>query len=174
MENTIKLAGSVVSTSEEDGLYKAIVKVRRDSGVVDYLPITSKKEILGDIYLAGSIRTYSKDNHLHVFIKPRFVDILDKCMDQNEVELVGVICKKSKLRKTPLSKLICDFILAVNNGEYSYYIPCIAWGFNAIRVDDMCIGDCVNINGRLQSRNYTKENAEYTVYEVSCEKVNTL
>ena len=75
----------------------------------------------------------------------------------NRIALSGVICKQPYLRRTPLGRSICDVILAVNR-HYGRadYLPCIAWGQVAATVAGMAVGDRLALEGRVQSRNYTK------------------
>ncbi len=90
----------------------------------------------------------------------------------NRILLSGVICKQPHLRRTPLGRSICDIILAVNR-HYGRadYLPCIAWGQVAAAVADMDVGERLAIEGRVQSRNYTKMldsgPVERTAFEVS-------
>ena len=50
-------------------------------------------------------------------------------------------------------------------------VPCIAWGSLAYRCGSLSVGDRLWINGRLQSRLYTKaaegQSVEHTAFEVS-------
>lgn len=75
----------------------------------------------------------------------------------NRIALSGVLCKQPYLRRTPLGRSICDVILAVNR-HYGRadYLPCIAWGQVASQVARMGVGDRLALEGRVQSRNYTK------------------
>ncbi len=90
----------------------------------------------------------------------------------NRIALSGVICKQPYLRRTPLGRSICDIILAVNR-HYGRadYLPCIAWGQVASTVAGMSVGDRLALEGRVQSRNYTKlldsGAVERVAYEVS-------
>lgn len=90
----------------------------------------------------------------------------------NRILLSGVLCKQPYLRRTPLGRSICDVILAVNR-HYGRadYLPCIAWGQVASTVSRMAVGDRLALEGRVQSRNYTKMldsgPVERTAYEVS-------
>ena len=92
--------------------------------------------------------------------------------DENHLELSGTLCKPPILRTTPLGRTICDMILAANR-RYGRadYLPCIAWGSLAYRCGAMEVGDCLALEGRLQSRVYTKEidgrTQERTAFEVS-------
>ena len=90
----------------------------------------------------------------------------------NRILLSGVLCKQPSLRRTPLGRSICDIILAVNR-HYGRadYLPCIAWGQVASRVSRMSVGDRLSLEGRVQSRTYTKlletGPEERTAFEVS-------
>ncbi|MBR3561487.1 MAG: single-stranded DNA-binding protein [Oscillospiraceae bacterium] len=90
----------------------------------------------------------------------------------NRIALSGVICKQPYLRRTPLGRSICDVILAVNR-HYGRadYLPCIAWGQVASTVAGMAVGDRLALEGRVQSRTYTKlldsGAVERVAYEVS-------
>ena len=92
--------------------------------------------------------------------------------DCNCVTLGGVICRPPILRRTPLGRCICDVMLAVNR-RYGRadYLPCIAWGQVAISVGQMGVGQPLAVQGRLQSRQYTKvleSGAEIrTAFEIS-------
>jgi len=63
-------------------------------------------------------------------------------------------------------------ILAVNR-HYGRadYLPCIAWGQVASAVSQMSVGDRLSLEGRVQSRTYTKMldsgPVERTAFEVS-------
>lgn len=90
----------------------------------------------------------------------------------NQLSLSGVLCKPPVLRRTPLGREICDLMLAVNR-RYGRtdYLPCIAWGSLARRCAELAPGNRVELEGRLQSRVYTKRlgetSEERTAFEVS-------
>ena len=94
----------------------------------------------------------------------------------NRLLLAGVLCKPPVLRRTPLGRDICDLLLAVNR-RYGRadYLPCIAWGGLARRCGGLEVGDGVRLEGRLQSRAYTKVDHGVsevrTAYEVSVMKL---
>lgn len=96
--------------------------------------------------------------------------------DCNCIRLCGVICKPPVLRRTPLGRCISDVMLAVNR-RYGRadYLPCIAWGGLARRCGALAVGDGVRLEGRLQSRAYTKVDHGVsevrTAYEVSVMKL---
>lgn len=90
----------------------------------------------------------------------------------NRILLSGALCKKPVLRHTPLGRSICDVILAVNR-HYGRadYLPCIAWGQTAVQIAGMDVGERLALEGRVQSRTYTKllesGSEERTAFEVS-------
>ncbi|MCI8476995.1 MAG: single-stranded DNA-binding protein [Oscillospiraceae bacterium] len=90
----------------------------------------------------------------------------------NELTLRGVLCKPPILRRTPLGREICDLMLAVNR-RYGRadYLPCIAWGAVAQYCGSLQVGDSITLEGRLQSRTYTKlidgQSQERVAYEIS-------
>ena len=90
----------------------------------------------------------------------------------NEVHLAGVLCKAPIVRRTPLGRDICDLMLAVNR-RYGRadYLPCIAWGQVAMITGRMDVGETLSLEGRVQSRAYTKViegcAQERTAFEVS-------
>ena len=96
--------------------------------------------------------------------------------DENQLLLAGVLCKPPVLRRTPLGRDICDLMLAVNR-RYGRadYLPCIAWGGLARLCGGLEVGDGVRLEGRLQSRAYTKVDHGIsevrTAYEVSVMKL---
>jgi single-stranded DNA-binding protein len=58
----------------------------------------------------------------------------------------------------------------------SDYIPCIAWGRNAVYAGGLSVGTKIRVSGRMQSREYKKrlENGELvtkTAYEVSISRM---
>jgi single-stranded DNA-binding protein len=82
----------------------------------------------------------------------------DVCgVDDNRLSLAGVLCKNPVYRRTPLGREIADLLLAVNRPYgRSDYLPCIAWGALAQRCARMTTGTGLRLQGRLQSRAYTK------------------
>ena len=51
------------------------------------------------------------------------------------------------------------------------YLPCIAWGSLALRCGQLCVGEALHLDGRLQSRTYLKSlgeiTQERTAFEIS-------
>ena len=185
--NKIYLQGIVSNISycyEFNGekFYSFKLSASRLSGVVDTLNCVTSEYYLSNIEdgktvgILGEVRTRNVDadgkRHLEIYV---FVKETGTCGedDTNYVELQGYICKKPILRETPLERQICDVFIAVHRplGK-SDYIPCIFWGRQAFRVAEMEVGKEISITGRLQSREYVKQNLfgeceTKTAYELS-------
>lgn len=100
--------------------------------------------------------------------------------DLNKITLHGFICKPPKYRKTPLGREITDGLIAVNRpyGK-SDYLPFITWGRNARYASTLELGDEIVIEGRIQSREYTKlddhgDPKKKIAYEVSASKISLI
>ena len=84
----------------------------------------------------------------------------------------GILGSTPTRRRPPRGREICDIILAVNR-RYGRadYLPCIAWGAVAAQAADMRTGQRLTVEGRVQSRVYTKNDngvlTDRTAYEVS-------
>ncbi len=157
--------------------------VRRLSGAEDRLNVTAAREQLeglalelgGLLTVHGEVRTFNNrsgvGSRLVVSVFARELN-QEEGEEENRLELSGTLCKPPSLRSTPLGRTICDMILAVNR-RYGRadYLPCIAWGSLAYRCGAMEVGDQLSLEGRLQSRVYTKEvngqPQERTAFEVS-------
>lgn len=159
------------------------LSVCRLSGTEDRLNIVASREQLSrfpleigsPLTVRGEVRTFNNRSGVgsrlvvSVFAK-EFSQ--EEGEDENRLELSGTLCKPPVLRTTPLGRTICDMILAINR-RYGRadYLPCIAWGSLAYRCGSMCVGDRLSLEGRLQSRIYTKEIdgllQERTAFEVS-------
>ena len=193
--NKIILAGLVTEeptfSHEVHGekFYRFSLSSSRMSGTNDILPCTVSEILKKDIEegteikVLGEIRTrnvHENDkNHLEitVFVK----EVLSYEKDENNVELDGFICKEPTYRETPLGRQVSDLIIASNRERNlkSDYIPCIAWGRNAIRASEFNVGTRVKVLGRLQSREYKKkiDDGIYearTAYELSSAVVDVV
>lgn len=178
-----KVAKPVVFSHECYGekFYTTTVETFRTSGVLDNIPIIISERILFDnidnkfVCIDGTVRTKNIDGKLVVIVFADIVDVIDERNDVDAVILDGYICKKNPIRQTPNGRVICDFILAVNRpfGK-SDYIPVVSWGRNAQYIDGMEIGTKITIDGRLQSRIYTKDNEKKETYEISLQSVELI
>lgn len=161
----------------------------RLSGTADRLNVILRREMVTPLLTAGAtvrvggeLRSFNNKSGvgnrliLTVFareIQPWYGE------DENRIALTGTICKEPGLRVTPMGREICDIILAVGRRYHrSDYIPVITWGLQAREVARKTVGDRLSIQGRLQSRMYTKivdgEPEERVAYEVSAGDVTLL
>ena len=187
--NQITLRGSLASmpqfSHENHGrrFFRFFLEVPRLSGAVDTLPVIAEEGILmgtdlshGEMLtVAGQIRSHNVRSdgkrHLLIFV---FANAL-LCEDGepiNDVVLEGPICREPTYRRTPLGREICDVMLAIPRAfRRADYLPCILWGRTALEASRCHTRDILQIQGRLQSRIYTKitENGseERTAYEIS-------
>ena len=187
--NQITLRGSLRAlpefSHENHGkrFYRFFLEVPRLSGAVDTLPVIAEETILNTVdpsggemlTVTGQVRSHNlRDNgkrHLSVFVFAASIAAEDG-EPINTVLLDAVVCREPTYRRTPLGREICDVMLAVPRAFHrADYLPCILWGRVAAEAAQCTVGDRLIINGRLQSRIYTKltdEGAqERTTYEVS-------
>ena len=124
----------------------------------------------------GQLRSFNnksgQGSRLVISVFARVLTEAEENDDCNEIQLQGVLCKPPVLRRTPLGRCICDMMLAVNR-RYGRadYLPCIAWGAIAQQTAILPVGSRLTVEGRVQSRGYTKTvdgvGQERTAYEVS-------
>lgn len=188
--NSIHLHGRLAEPPElshvnhDVEFYRFPLSAIRLSGAEDRLNIMVPRTLLercGDlapgreVTVRGEVRTFNNRSGQgsRLVISTFARDLLPEDGDDaNRLELSGTLCKTPALRSTPLGRTICDMILAVNR-RYGRadYLPCIAWGSLARRCGEMGVGDRLHLNGRLQSRVYTKtvedRTEEHTAFEVS-------
>ena len=163
--------------------YRFPLSVRRLSGQADVLQVIATGEQLSHLppltgrrlQIQGQLRSFNNNSgqgsRLATSAFTRLlVEIAGE--DVNISELKGAICKPPVLRRTPLGRCICDMMLAVNR-RYGRadYLPCIAWGQVAMVTGQLPVGSTLALEGRVQSRVYTKVvdgiPQERTAYEVS-------
>lgn len=200
--NNVTLSGEIVENfkfSHEifgEGFYTAMIESERTSGQKDIIPIMVSDRLVDTgadwigrfVRVSGQFRSYNKHdgekNHLQlsVFVREfeEFEELPFSDNYSNHIFLDGYICKLPIYRKTPLGREITDILLAVNRpyGK-SGYIPCICWGRNARFASGLEVGIRLQIEGRIQSREYQKrisetENETRTAYEVSVSKMETV
>ncbi len=187
--NRVQLCGTVDSeplfshTNHGLSFFKFTLSVERLSGLTDKLPVIVSAPLLAAVPLhigrivtvLGQLRSYNnKSGQGSRLVISVFAHVLETGGDTplNLIQLSGVLCKPPVLRRTPLGREICDMILAVNR-RYGRadYLPCIAWGAVAQQTAAMTTGQRLTVEGRVQSRTYTKTEdgttTERTAYEVS-------
>lgn len=185
--STATLAG-IVATKPRiylccgEKFYDFSLSVRRLSGAEDLIPVSLpvilKNVRRGDeLRLIGQVRTYNKT----VEGKPRLmVSFFAQGVEgflryENEVRVIGYICKPPVYRTTPLGRDICELMIAVNRHNKSDYIPHIVWGRMARVASQLNVGVRLELMGRLQSREYEKltehGKVKKVAYEVSVNRI---
>ena len=134
-----------------------------------------------------------KKRETQLFIFVTSIKVLDSDSDKdisdtNEVKLIGEVWKCFRHRHTKSGRDVVDFILRVAReyGRYDY-LDCIAWGRDAIYLDkiteqlylDKEPRLKVSIDGRMQSREFTKYNSDGSsthkeIFELSVVNLNTI
>ena len=200
--NRVYIKGRIVSgfsySHEVHGerFYMADICTCRNSGYKDIIPlIVSEQQVdVGHDYsrrmaaVTGQLHScYPRETDwrrlvLSVFVRKIefWAGELEDNRNDNRISLEGFLCKEPVYRKTPLGREIADIFLAVSRscGKMDY-IPCIVWGRNAELAVRFKMGTAVNIQGRIQSREYVKwlseEKAETRVaYEVSVSRLRMI
>ena len=189
IENQVRLRGTLLAlpqfSHENHGrkFFRFTLEVPRLSGAVDLLPVVAEERLLNEMDLSGGymltvtgqIRTHNiRENgvrHLLIFVFAAQI-ICEDGQPINEVIVEGPICKEPTYRRTPLGREICDVMLAVPRAfRRADYLPCILWGRIAYEISQCHTRDRIRIEGRLQSRIYTKLTEdgpqERTAYEIS-------
>lgn len=160
--------------------YKAVMVVKRESGVQDRIPITiSEKwktvmEQAKRVNITGSLRCYNmaKNGKAHmgmtVFVKSCTLEP-EGAYDLNEVSLFGEVYRKPLLKERK-TKMLTQFLLAVyRDHKHPDVIPCMSWNQDAERTAHLSPGTKVKVHGRIQSR-LIKNKTEIT-YEVSANNI---
>lgn len=203
--NKVTLSGEIVSNFEfnhevyGEGFYTFMLASERLSGAKDAIPIMVSERLIDVsadwegrfVEVSGQFRSYNKyEGERNRLILSVFVSEFEEVEfeheepgsgnDENHIFLDGYICKEPTYRKTSSGREITDILLAVNR-QYgkSDYIPCIAWGRNARFSSVLEVGTRLQIDGRIQSREYQKqiEDGAYetrTAYEVSVSKLTVV
>ena len=188
-ENRAQLRGEVaaqpVFSHENHGITYEIfpLSVRRLSGYFDVVNVLAPQPLLEECPLSpgmeveveGEVRSFNNKSgtgsKLVITLLARRIAPGDG-VHSNTLILSGVLCKPPIVRRTPLGREICDLMLAVNR-RYGRadYLPCIAWGALARQCGALGVGDGIRLEGRFQSRSYTKvvdgQSQERVAYEIS-------
>lgn len=200
--NKVLIEGEVVSkftlNHEVFGekFYTVELETARLSGTKDIIPvmisdrlINISENYMGMVFkVSGQFCSYNKHeedkNRLALSVFAKEVTVIpnndEEDLSTNEICMDGHICKKPVYRETPLGRKIADLMIAVNRpyGK-SDYIPCICWGRNARFSSGLEVGTRLKVQGRIQSREYTKKLSETesetrTAYEVSLSRLGVI
>ena len=187
--NIVTLRGSLQQlpqfSHENHGkrFYRFCLEVPRLSGAVDILPVIAESSLVDAIdptagemlTVVGQVRSHnSRENgirRLLIFVYAGAI-LAEDGPPINDVTVCGPLCKEPVYRRTPLGREICDVMLAIPRAFHrADYLPCILWGRLAQAASQLHTRNVLKIQGRLQSRNYTKVTdhgpQERTAYEIS-------
>lgn len=173
--------------------YTFELAVKRKSGVYDHLPTMFSDRVCSadsvrigsSVAVEGQFRSYnnphSEGNRLLLFVFAQSLTEPEQGRPQfyNSLSLQGYLCKPAVYRQTPFGREISDLLVAVNRSFHkSDYIPCITWGRNAKYASTLEVGCRLSIEGRIQSREYSKITPDGTVkrmaYEVSVTRLECM
>ena len=199
--NKIELCGVIASTPElnhknyGENFYGFRLSCSRKSTEKDMLPIIVSDRLVEiknlqvgkKTSVKGQVRTFNKHisddkRKLLIMVFARDVREIEEESESapefnNNVKLSGYICKPPVYRVTPKGREIADVLIAVNRmyGKADY-IPCITWGRNARYAGNLDVGTRIDVEGRLQSREYTKKLDDgteeiRTAYEISVSRI---
>lgn len=181
LRGTVEAAPSFSHISHRESFYLFPLSVERLSGNRDVLNIQLPAKLLErrapaageEVEIRGSLRTFNNRSGVgaRLVITVLAEDVVPASGPHaNTLTLKGTICRRGEVRRTPLGREICDFTLAVNR-RYgrSDYLPCIAWGSVAQRCAQMGVGSRLTLEGRLQSRSYTKQYPDHAEERVAYE-----
>lgn len=173
-----KIQGGLTFNHEKCGerFYTTKLEVKRLSDKTDIIPMMISDRLINvledydgqTVDVTGQFRSYNRldglRNKLMLSMFAREIRLIEEFTDYtkvNHVFLDGYICSPPVYRKTPLGRQITDILLAVNRAyNKSDYIPCVTWGRNALYASGLEIGTHLQIEGRIQSREYQKRISE--------------
>ena len=195
LNNDVKITGDLVEDfkfghmNNGEEFYISTISIPRNSGTLDVLKLVVPKRTLeiehpksGDVIkLRGNLRTYhlfdekgNVWNELRIFSESiRIVD--QDSLRENYIFLRGDVWKTPRMHKTKSNRIVTDVLLRVHRKvRKSDYIPCICWGRNAVWADLLEVGSKIEIEGRIQSRDYRKGGIiQQQEYEVSVSGIST-
>lgn len=133
------------------------------------------------VEVTGTIQTYKdkETGRTQLFIWGLYLAAVSKNSQQlNIAYVLGIVAKQPVYRETPKGKHITDITVRIPSaftpGFYSY-IPCITWEKLAEQAAGLQEGAVVYLEGRIQSRDYTKKTPEgvqtFTTWEISASKL---
>lgn len=188
MNNEVTVVGRIETgfmldvENHNERFFQFLLTIERTSGTTDTIPVVVSERLINVnrnsigqyVQIKGEFRSRNAYDAklgrtiLLLYIFPHEIELIDGAEDVNDIFLEGYICRKPTHRKTPLGREISDVLLAVKrNYGKADYIPCVLWGRNAHFSSTLDVGELIRISGRIQSREYVKNEKVMTAYEVS-------
>lgn len=173
--NEIVLSGTIKNIQHSHSIGevefdKAQLICTRDNGREDVINLKFKSfsnpyKNNEHISIKGNIRSYSyktedDSNRVMIYVFTYFDEPSQE--DANGAIIDGRICKINPLRKTKSGKQNIHFIIANNlhsqdnTKRLNSYIPCIAWGNVAKKIQNLSVNTKIKLIGQLHSREHKK------------------
>lgn len=173
--NEIILSGTIKNIQHSHSIGevefdKAQLICTRDNGREDVINLKFKSfsnpyKNNEKISIKGNIRSYSyktedDGNRVMIYVFTYFDQPSQEEVDGAKID--GRICKINPLRKTKSGKQNIHFIIANNlysqdnTKRLNSYIPCIAWGSVAKKIQDLSVNTKIKLIGQLHSREHKK------------------
>ncbi len=179
MDNRVQLCGNVLDapvfshTVGSTRIFKCTLQVPRKSGVCDHIPLLlpeylAKQVCGGQLGVRGQLRGYLRRTEdgrrllLRVLVRELFFEPLK---DNNRVELCVRLLRPAVYRVTPMGREIADLLLRAQRERGWDLIPAVVWGGCARFVRRLQKDQCLQLEGRIQSRTYMKRNREGWIEE---------
>ena len=174
--NEIVLSGTIKNIQHSHSIGevefdKAQLICTRDNGREDVINLKFKSfsnpyKNNEHISIQGNIRSYSykteeNSNRVMIYVFTYFDEPAKEETDSAIID--GRICKINSLRKTKSGKQNIHFIVANNlhsqdnTKRLNSYIPCIAWGNVAKKMQDLSVNTKIKLTGQLHSREHKKK-----------------
>lgn len=185
MTNNTTISGQIIydftfdHETHGERFMTSTIHVERESGNSDDIQIIISERLLDNIsykdkfvLVHGQFRSHTNKKHIVLYLFVNDLSLWEEVFE-NSISFCGYICKEPKFRTTPFGREITDILVSVPRAyNKTDCVPCIAWGRSARYAANYTIGDYVEIKGRVQSRDYTKNGEIKTVYEVSIEWIS--
>lgn len=164
------------SVKNGERFFETVIDIKRPSGIVDSIPVLISEETMqtvdssrgGNVYVSGQFHSLKKDGKTIYFILAQeFFFVGTDIVNFNGISCMGEIANAPTFRITPKGREVSDFTLR-SNRRYNRtdYLPCIAWGKDALLASEIQKGATVSIMGHIQSRQYQKDGEIQTTYEI--------
>lgn len=182
-ENTAKIVGELTQEfvwdhrEGFDNLYRNEVKSIKENGLEEYVPImipeknfpvhvVNKGKIIKAI---GIVATKLEDNS-DCYMRADRITVQSKRGEgqhNNQVYLEGYLCARNDLGYLSSGEGIISFRIAIDMADREIYLPCVAWGENALYVDNLSPKAKIQIIGKIGYRTYmSKESKTHQIKRV--------
>jgi single-strand DNA-binding protein len=89
------------------------------------------------------------------------------CKHLNEVHLAGILARDPELKYTTSGKAVANFTVQTTYEDRNEFHRCTAWEQQAERLKELFRkGSFIKLCGRIQTRNYMKDNRKVYVTEI--------